>query len=248
MKFTTLEIDEADFDKIEENEKIFYVFTGHLCNEITILEKLLFLSTTFSNADKNLDLDAVNASQSLLISRLTAGKLWEGWELLKSFFNIDSKKPKYPISIDADLSAEGKAAFDELKTYFNRGGLFDVLRNQFAFHYMAGNLKKQFPDIKDIDKLRILVTEKDEPFSIFAEEIMLKTILNKIDKTDPEKAFEKLIEDTMRVTHAFRFFCAECSIVMIQKYKLNSLKTETELTSLEYNKKLKAPFLFSHYK
>lgn len=246
MKFTTLEIDEADFDKIDENEKIFYVFTGHLCNEITILEKLLFLSTTFSNADESLD--AVNASQSLLISRLTAGKLWEGWELLKSFFNIDSKPPKYPISIDTELSTEGKAAFDELKIYFKRGGLFDVLRNQFAFHYTAGNLKKQFPDIKDIHKLRILVTEKDEPFSIFSEEIMLKTILNKINKADPEKAFEKLIEDTMRVTHAFRFFCAECLIVMIQKYRVNSLKKETELTSLEYNRNLEVPFLFSDYK
>lgn len=164
MKFTTLEITEKDFNKIDENEKIFYVFAGHVCNEITILEKLLFLSTTFNNADENLD--AVKASQSLLISRLTAGKLYEGWELLKSFFNIDiySKLPKYPISIDADLSAEGKSEFDKLKTYFKRDGLFDILRNQFAFHYMAGNLKKQFPDI---DKLRILVTEKDEPFLYF---------------------------------------------------------------------------------
>lgn len=77
---------------------------------------------------------------------------------------------------------------------------------------------------------------------------MLKAILNKINRTDPEKAFKKLIEDTMRATHAFKFFCAECSIVTIQKHKLDSLKTETELTSLEYNKNLKVPFLFSYYK
>lgn len=247
MKFTIVEIPEPDFDRINENEKIFYTFMGHLCNEITVLEKLLFLSTTFSNSDKNLD--AVNAAQSLLISRLTAGKMWEGWELLKkSFFKIDSNTPKYLISIDADLSIEGKTAFAELKTYFKKDGLFDVLRNQFAFHYTAGNLKKQFPDIKDIDKLRILVTEKDEPFSIFSEEIMLKTILNKIDKTDHEKAFEKLIEDVMRVTRAFRFFCADCLIVMIQRYKLNSSQIKTELPSLKYNKKLDVPFLFSDYK
>ena len=246
MKFTTLEILESDFDKIGENEKIFYVFIGHLCNEITVLEKLLFLSTTFSNSNENLD--AVNASQSLMMSKLTAGKLWEGWELLKAFISIGTNRPKIPISLISDLSTEGKAAFDELKVYFKRGGLFDILRNQFSFHYMPGNLKKQFPDIKDIDKLRILVTEKDEPFSIFSEEVMLKTILNKIDKTDHNKAFEKLIEDVMTVTSTFRIFCADCLIVMIQKYKLKSTRIETELAGLKYNNKLPVPFLFSDYK
>lgn len=246
MKITELKFSKTTFDNIPEDERIFLTAIGHIQNEIIVLEKLLFLSTTFNHSNRSMD--AINASQSLFISRLTAGKLWEGWELLKSFLVVNDNRPKYPISINANLSQDGLAAWDELKNYFSDSCLINVLRNQFAFHYMPGNLKKNPPESKDVDELEVVVTEKDEPFFTFSEEFIVKTILDKIDRHDHENAFTRMIEEVMRKAHTFKFLCNEYLLLFIIKYNLKYSETCQEFSDLEYNKKLAAPFLFSDYK
>ncbi|HEX8398352.1 MAG TPA: hypothetical protein VF644_13050 [Pyrinomonadaceae bacterium] len=242
MKITTLEISKVEFDKIDESERIFYIIIGHLSNEITTLEKLLFLSITFSDTNKTLG--SINASQSLLIARLIAGKVSEGWELLQKAF-FASKVSKV---VEPDLSVEGRNALAELKRYFGKENLIRKLRNEFSFHYSPENVRKQLPSVKDIEELEICVTEKDEPFFVYSEELITKAILEEIDKSDYEKALDKLFAEIMKITRNFRIFCAESAILMMHKYKISPPHVETDFPSLHYNKKLEVPFLFSDYK
>lgn len=244
MQITTLIWDTDKFNTMPEDERILVTFIGHVRNEVLILEKLLSLSTTFAHTNRSID--AINASQSLLSSKLTAGKLWEGWELLHSFFTLGSKAPKYPVAEQA-LSQPARDALNQLKNHFADGGVINVLRNQFAFHYMAGNLKKYPPQATEDEPLEIVVTEKDEPFSIFSEGLILNVILSKIEKTDADKAFEKMVEDVMRAAHAFAHFCNECLLSFADKYSLELSRTQHDLPNLEYNRKLEAPFLFSDF-
>lgn len=245
MQITTLTWDTDKFNAMPEDERILATFIGHVRNEVLILEKLLYLSTTFAHSNRNID--AINASQSLLISKLTAGKLWEGWELLHSFFTLGSKAPKYPIGAQV-LSEPTRDALNELKNHFAERGVINVLRNQFAFHYMAGNLKKNPPMATNDGPLEIVVTEKNEPFSIFSEGLILNVILSKIDKNDPEKAFEKMVGDVMKAAHAFAHFCNECLLSFSDKYSLEESRTPHNLSDLEYNDRLGAPFLFSDFR
>ena len=48
MKLLSREFKEPDFAKLSENEQLFFVSIEHLYNELTVLEKLLILSTTFN--------------------------------------------------------------------------------------------------------------------------------------------------------------------------------------------------------
>lgn len=113
---------------------------------------------------------------------------------------------------------------------------------------LDANVKNQLPGIKDFEKLEICVTEKDEPYFIYSEELINKAILDEIDKSDHEKAFEKLMTEVMTITRNFRIFCAESAILMMNKYTMNPPQLKKDFPSLKYNKSLGVPFLFSDYK
>lgn len=86
MKIHSIPVTKAKLDQIPEIERAFYVHIGHLRNELMVLKKLL--ERFVKNPSDNPVLRDVNLFQSLIIARLLAGKLWEGWELTrKAYFS-----------------------------------------------------------------------------------------------------------------------------------------------------------------
>src|SRR5437763_1285387 len=111
MDVHIIPIPKDKLDKMPEMERAFYLHIGHLRNEIMIIERLLWWNN--NNPSGNDILSTVNVSQGLIFIRLLAGKLWEGWELLRPAYFAT----KLSQSIEPDLSEETKAALAELKDY-----------------------------------------------------------------------------------------------------------------------------------
>src|SRR5205085_55804 len=85
MEIYSVPVTKAKLDKIPETERAFYIHILHIRNEVGVLIKLL--SWSMNNASDNTALSNVDLSLQLIIIRLLAGKVWEGWELVsKAFF------------------------------------------------------------------------------------------------------------------------------------------------------------------
>src|ERR1043165_7751474 len=108
MQIKVATLSKAKLDAIPEAERAFYVHIGHLRNELTILNRLLLWIN--NNPYDNLVQGSVNLGQGLTITKLLAGKLWEGWELLnKVYFPA-----KLGLIIEPNLSQTAKKAMQEL--------------------------------------------------------------------------------------------------------------------------------------
>src|ERR1700682_645109 len=84
MKLYVMNIEKHKFDNVPAVEKAFYINIGHLRNELMVLVKLLKASVN-KPSDNPILID-VQIAQTFLISRILAGKVWEGWQLIKRLY------------------------------------------------------------------------------------------------------------------------------------------------------------------
>src|SRR5947207_10727216 len=84
MKLYVMHIEKDKFDSVPEVEKAFYINIGHLRNELMVLVK--FLKATVNKPSDNPILVDVQIAQTFLISRILAGKIWEGWQLVNQLY------------------------------------------------------------------------------------------------------------------------------------------------------------------
>src|SRR5262245_30349271 len=95
-------------DSIPEDLRVFFVHIGHFRNELMTLQKLLWASQQYETTDEILV--GMRAYQSLMFTRLLAGKLQEGWELLrKAYFGA-----KLSQTHGNRMDASGQKAIAEL--------------------------------------------------------------------------------------------------------------------------------------
>jgi hypothetical protein len=214
MNIKVVSLPKANIAGIPDLELAFYVHVGHLRNELMTIEK--FLVWTLNNPPGEI-LSDLNVSQDLVIIRLLAGKLWEGWQLLQvSYFAT-----KVSQSIASKLSRETSQALTELKNYFSRTNDIDMIRNEFAFHYSPDRIREQLAKVEDTDQLSIYLAEKNvNCFYQFAEAIADSAMLEAVHQGDFDAAIKKLSTRVMNVTLTFIEFCDGCLNYMMETYLL----------------------------
>ena len=178
MKIHSISVTKAKLDKIPEIERAFYVHIGHLRNELMVPRKLLERSV--KNPPDNPVLGDVNFSQSFIIARLLAGKLWEGWELMrKAYFST-----KLSLMIESKLPEDTKDALGNLKKYFGKKNVIDSVRNEFAFHYNAQRVRTQLFLVEETDNLKIYAAETEDVLFQFSEIIVGSAMLGAVQTGD----------------------------------------------------------------
>jgi hypothetical protein len=116
---------------------------GLFMNELNWLVRLLLIAripNSVSEQERH-----ATISLALLIVKLLAGKMHEGWDKLRNGIND---------LIDTSLSAEGRDIRSQLAGYLVKGSIIHGLRNRHAFHY-SSNLS--------ITDLETLPLSDDEP-------------------------------------------------------------------------------------
>jgi hypothetical protein len=213
MKIYVVPITKAKLDKIPEIERAFYVHIGHLRNEFMVLVKLLKWSINTSSDDPILT--DVNVSQTFIFSRLLAGKLWEGWQLMhKAYFAT-----KLSLSIESTLPEKAQTALEGLKKYFGKKNLIDSVRNEFAFHYDPQRVRTQLASVEESDDLKIYVSEKSaNMFYQMSEIIVGSAMLEAVEPGDFVAATKKFTKEVMDISLQFIDFCDGCLNHMIMNY------------------------------
>ena len=147
MKVYAIPISEKQLDSIPAEERIFFIQIGHLANELSTLNRLLLF---VSNSNGATDLERrARRSQALLLVRLCSGKLFKGWQmLLRDYFGSKLSKEYDPL-----LDESGRNSLTEIKRYFSKSKLIKDIRDNFAFHYPAADLRKQLQRTNDNDTL-----------------------------------------------------------------------------------------------
>jgi hypothetical protein len=213
MKIYSVPITKAQLDKIPELERAFYIHLGHLRNELMVLLK--FLTWSVHTTSDNPVLVDVNVCKSFIISRLLAGKLWEGWELMrKAYFAT-----KVSMSIESNLPDDTKIVLAGLKKYFGKKNVIDGVRNQFAFHYDPQRIRTQLASVDESDSLKIYVAETaDNNFFQVSDIIAGSAMLETVEPGDYVAATTKFITDMIDVCVQFVKFCDGCLDYMMQNY------------------------------
>lgn len=227
----------ADWDKIPNEEQLFYIYVGHLRNEITILRKLLYVS--LNNVDENEVVSIVNYSQNLILIKILFGKFEEGWKLFKK------KTNNIASHINSKLNTKSKNAYDWLENYFldvNKN-LSHKTRHNFSFHYTPNITKKVISNIKDDDIFEVFLADKSiNCFLAFSEEIMWRSFRDEIVENDNEKSIQVIVDETQQLADKFSDFCDGCINYMFEEYSSNPETREILISGVKQYKEPKIPF------
>jgi hypothetical protein len=218
-------------DKIPDKERAFYIHIGHLRHELMVLKKLLERSA--KNPQDSPVLRDVNLSQSFIIARLLAGKVWEGWKM--------TRKAYFPPGIESSLPDDTKEALGNLKKYFSKGNIIVSVRNKFAFHYDAQRVLTQLSLVEETDDLKIYVAETEDVFFQLSEIIVGSAMLEDVKPGDFVAAAEKFFEEIMIMSGQLVDFCDGCLHLMIETY-IGYQSEETEILDPPDCNDLSLPF------
>jgi hypothetical protein len=235
MKIHTIHVPKAKLERIPEIERAFYVHIGHLRHELMFLKKLLELSA--KESPENSVLQDVGLSQQFIISRLIAGKVWEGWELMrKAYFST-----KLSLAIESDLPEDTKQALADLKKYFGKENIIARMRNEFAFHYDPLRVRTQLSLVEETDKLKIYIAETEDVFFQLSEIIVGSAMLEAVHPGDFVAAAEKFFKEIMGLSSQLVDFCDGCLHHMIKTY-IGYQSEETEIPDPPNCEDLRLPF------
>jgi hypothetical protein len=149
-------ITKAKLDSIPEDARVFFVHVGHLRNELMALQKLILASQ--QHEATNEILISMRTYQHLMLTRLLAGKLREGWELItRSYFGA-----KLSLNYEQRLQTVGQEAIAALKKYFNHKPLMHDVRNNFAFHYSPDSSKQIKLTLADLEESDLKIYWSDQ--------------------------------------------------------------------------------------
>jgi hypothetical protein len=90
-----IRLTKGQLDKIPRNERVFYFMAGQLANEINILTKLVWFGMNQERAAAKGVPQEAALSQTLLLIKILAGKLYEGHALTGKAFSATKLYQKY---------------------------------------------------------------------------------------------------------------------------------------------------------
>lgn len=156
--------------------------------------------------------------QAIFMIRLTAGKLWEGWQLIGKYFFSS------PLARDYEdlFSEEVKINLKEIKHYFSKSNLVKIIRDEYAFHYSSESTMKIENLIKalnDKDELVMYFNEHSgNCFYDMADTLLSHALLQSIQASDINDAMRKMLTEIVTITHHFLHYVGECVLVFGKRH------------------------------
>lgn len=212
MKIFRVTLNKDVLGKMPDKEKQLLFGFAHFANELKFLFRSIQWSSDYTSSN-----DAVFSAQislSYFYTKLLAGKLKEGWQMLGQYFYSNQEIRKI---FDERGSDEGKQALLELGKLIGNGTLIHSVRNDYAFHY---NPDKFNSNTISNDELKIFGDKETNINTLyyFAEVIANKSMLEGLGNSDLAKAMERFYDETNIATKYFVKFCDELIHVILAKY------------------------------
>lgn len=193
MDVYEIRISKKQLQSLPDAERVLVLQFGHVCNELSFLNKLLLIvSDTSSQGLKK----KAMAAQAMIVIRLYAGKVFEAWKMIeRDYFRSQLSK-----SLDANLSSGGKSALEALKTYFGRNNLLSSVRNDFSFHYWSEHLPEAMKAFDDSREFHLILGKTyANTLHAYSEDFVTVAMLQASGESEPQAAMDKVVGDLVFV-------------------------------------------------
>jgi hypothetical protein len=230
LRLVRFVIDRAAFDRIPEDERIFFILAGRMANELNSLTRLSFwcyngAEPVTGGSESPADLTAfARFSQAFLLLKISISQLWEAWGALRTSFLAKRFSREYV----SKLPKEAAQGLEILKRIFGRSKGFRLVRNKFSFHYEADLVKEYLSALPQGETLDWFLSPKySDSFSALAERLHNFALLRSLGESDdPGKAISGLLDKAADAVAAFNVFLAGFNFVVMEKYLSGSRKEE----------------------
>jgi hypothetical protein len=213
-----------------EDQLVILVQFSHLINCIAIFHKLLiYTSTDYDDKVK----EQANVAQRMLIARIHAGVLVEGWRVLTSSFFTSSLSGSYGDR----LSDLGKTALKELKQYFSSSNLLTEVRNRHSFHFDRKAIIDYLPNIENDSEYDIYLSESQGNSLLYlAEEVcnmaLIRTCKEFTKSAEEVQALKSFYDQLLEISRHFFQFVHEVISCIIYDHLDKNGEYPTERISL----------------
>ena len=209
-----LTLTKADLATIPPDERPFSLMAQLACNDINVLGKLLIIATN----DRKLD-DVprwAQMTQTFLLVRLLAGRLFEANEQIKALFLGKKLRAKY---ID-ELNPKAKDGLENLNRYFGRRNPIERVRNVFAFHMGAAEIEQLYAELPEDFRFTSVLSEAYQGNSLFygAEILAYHAVAKELDQPDMASGLDVLMQDTVQVSMWMGNFLTYFVVLMFGKF------------------------------
>jgi hypothetical protein len=247
MKLYQFDIPKSKLCSMPKKKRIFFVQIMNFMNEMHTLQKL----SVFAGNSTDLTNDVVKSaqvSQALLLAKILALKLCEGWKLIKR--ELLDKSLNLPAEIQQDFEKitadgfgsieEGLKSLDKLKAYLEQpipANRIKLIRDQFAAHYSKQASKKIGQLIEKAPQTKIYSLFLSEAYGNcfykishdLSDEAMLEQIGTTESQDDTKPPMTAFMEDVQHVVSSFLNFIGSYIMVVIIKNFGFEEHTEVEI-------------------
>ena len=216
MKLTKVKITKAMLNCLDEREKVLFVQLANMLNEVYILNRMVLLSFKTNSNGTEVE-EWAQHSQSLFFLEILAGKLFEGWELLKRDYFTARLSREYKES----LTIVGSDALEELKRYFSNSNIITKVSNQHAFHFSeqaSEGIIKQIVKIEEHEDNAVYLSEMlGNCFFYWPDRVMTSIMLDDINPDDHAKAIDLFVGDTLSIARKYIDFINDVLFIIVSK-------------------------------
>lgn len=193
MDVYEIKITKSQLQSLPEAERILVLQFGHVCNELSFLNKLLLMVS--DTKTKGLEKKAM-ATQAMIVARLYIGKVFEAWRMIqRDYFGSQLSK-----TLDTELDEEGKKSLKALKSYFGKNNLLSCIRNDFSFHYWAEHLPKAMDAFDDSREFQLILGGAyANTLHNFSEEFVTVAMLQASGESEAQAAMDRVIGDLVSI-------------------------------------------------
>lgn len=230
---------------IPRQERALIFVMGHAINELNVLNKMFMIASNFP--EKPRILVHAHICQALTISRALTGKLHEAWMAIQNGY----LKNKLAITYNPDLEQEVAEALTNLKQYFGKKNLIEIIRNTFAFHYSLSHATVEIPAGTPEEDLCIYFGNINaNTLYQFAEQAMGNALLDSINSLDHGAAFNQLISETSKVVSWINLVGQGLMFVILERHakisaRIHELK-EIEIGDAPAPENIHIPFFIDY--
>ena len=225
----------SDFRQLPEEHQLFFIRLAHIADD---LRHVFYLCVAAERGTQSRFSEERRLAlhQLLFGVRLIYSILYEGWNVIQSGWYAEVNGQVLGRTWASRLSDEARQGLDLLGRYFGQTSLADTIRNKFAFHYDADQLREPLANARwETDEI-MAGRQSGNVFYPFAEEIRALALLqaaipdqpgtlwsSTTTEADIQEAAKRLYKGYQRVHNAFETFAND---VLIKTLKSLPHKTE----------------------
>lgn len=243
MKIYEIKLTRGQFLSLPENERPLFFQLGHVFNELSFLNKLLYMVS-------DPDLEGIERKgmtvQSMIVARIFTGKVFEAWLMLdKELF-----KKNLMLELSPHLPEEAIQSLKELKSYFGKNNLLSIIRNKFSFHYLSEHIEEVFNNTDNEKEYSLLLGSTDaNTMHDYAEQIASFGMLQKTGEKSWQEAMDKIIGDLIKISGLLKSFIGHLSASIFHLRLGESWEdfnwVEHEIDNVNDLEGFKIPFFFN---